>query len=91
MASGNRPRRDDRLLRRILGGSSDANIRFSFSELRRLLPRLGFEERISGSHHIFSSPDIRDEINVQPLRGQVKAYQVRQIKRIFEKYGIEEV
>ena len=89
MASGNRPRRNDRLLRRILGGASDANIRFS--ELRRLLNRLGFQEKISGSHHIFGRPDIREEINVQPQRGQVKSYQVRQVRRIFEKYDIEEV
>ena len=89
MASGNRQRRDDRLLRRIRDGNSDANIRFS--EFLRLLTRLGFEERIRGSHHIFIRPDIRDEINVQPIRGQVKPYQVRQVRRIFEKYGIEEV
>ena len=51
MRNGNRPRRNDRLLRRILDGESDANIRFE--ELRRLLSRLGFSERICGSHHIY--------------------------------------
>ena len=86
MASGNRPRRDDRLLKRILGGTSDANIRFS--ELRRLLTRLGFEERTSGSHHIFSRPDIRETVNLQPQSGQVKSYQVKQVRRIFQAYGI---
>ncbi len=88
MASGNLPRRDGRLLRRIIEVESDANIRFS--DLRRLLERLGFEERISGSHHIFSRTGIREKINVQPQRGQVKSYQVQQVRRIFKKYGIDE-
>lgn len=74
MAGGNRPRRDDRLLRRILRGTSDTNIRFS--ELRRLLARLGFEERISGGHRIFSRDGILERINLQPRRGQVKSYRL---------------
>jgi hypothetical protein len=40
-------------LDKILRGDSDANIRFS--DLRTLLVSLGFEERIKGSHHIFTS------------------------------------
>ena len=44
--------RQDKLLERILRGASDANI--SFSELVQLLERLGFDERIRGSHHIFT-------------------------------------
>jgi hypothetical protein len=41
------------VLLRVLEGTSDANIRFS--ELRDLLSRLGFAERIRGSHHIFTA------------------------------------
>ena len=41
----------DKLLSKILEGTSDANIRFD--ELCQLLLKLGFEERICGSHHIF--------------------------------------
>ena len=88
MTSGDRPRRNDRLMRRILSGESDANIRFS--DLRRLLLRLGFEERISGSHHVFVRTGIRESINVQPQGSEVKSYQVQQVRRIFEKYGIDE-
>ena len=88
MTSGDRPRRNDPLMRRILSGESDANIRFS--DLRRLLLRLGFEERISGSHHVFGRTGIRESINVQPQGGEVKSYQVQQVRRIFEKYGIDE-
>jgi len=41
----------ERLLRRVLSGQSGNNIRFS--SLCGLLRRMGFEERIRGSHHIF--------------------------------------
>ena len=40
------------LLQKILGGRSDANIRFG--DLRGLLRNLGFAERVQGSHHINS-------------------------------------
>jgi hypothetical protein len=40
----------EKLLIKFLRGTSDANI--DFDELRSLLLRLGFEERIKGSHHI---------------------------------------
>ncbi len=76
----------ERLLQRILSGQTGANIRFS--ELRNLLIRLGFEERISGSHRIFTMQGISDRINLQPTRGQVKKYQVEQVRKVFEKYGI---
>jgi hypothetical protein len=36
----------------VLRGTSDANIRFN--ALRSMLTALGFEERIRGSHHMFS-------------------------------------
>ncbi len=41
----------EKLLLQILRGTSDANI--AFDELCQLLIRLGFEERIRGSHHTF--------------------------------------
>lgn len=42
----------DKLLLKILRGNSDANI--PFDRLCELLHALGFDERIRGSHHIFS-------------------------------------
>ncbi len=39
-----------KLLLKILNGTSDENI--GFSELRQLLLRLNFKERIKGDHHI---------------------------------------
>lgn len=78
----------ERLLRRILARQTGANVRFG--DLRGLLLRLGFEERIRGSHHIFVREGILDRINIQPRGGQVKAYQVQQVRRVIEKYGLAE-
>ena len=41
----------DAIRQRVLSGRSDANIRFD--DLRTFLLRLGFVERVRGSHHIF--------------------------------------
>ena len=46
--------RHKQLLQRILGGRSDAGVRFD--DLCGLLRNLGFTERIRGSHHIFRLP-----------------------------------
>jgi len=43
--------RHEELRARVVEGKSDANI--NFEDLCRLLLRLGFEERVRGSHHIF--------------------------------------
>ncbi|MFI5398098.1 MAG: type II toxin-antitoxin system HicA family toxin [Candidatus Binatia bacterium] len=51
------------LLARILRGTSDANI--PFNDLRQLLRRLGFEERIRGSHHMFRKAGVEEKINLQ--------------------------
>ena len=64
-----------RLKETILEGSSDNNI--DFSELRQFLARLGFDERVKGSHHIFTRNDIPEIINLQPRGSKAKPYQVR--------------
>ena len=78
----------ERLIRQILSRQPGANIRFS--DLRRLLLRMGFEERIRGSHHIFVRGGIAERINIQPRGGQVKGYQIQQVRRVIEKYGLAE-
>jgi hypothetical protein len=42
----------EKLLEQILSGRADANV--DFNDLLSLLDRLGFKERIRGSHHIFT-------------------------------------
>ncbi len=68
----------DSILLRILSGTSDANIRFG--ELRGLLLRLGFEERIKGSHHIFTRSNVAEILNLQPRGSLAKPYQVKQVR-----------
>ena len=78
--------RHQETLTKVLGGHSDANIRFR--DLRQLLKALGFEERIKGSHHTFRRADVRARINIQRAGGHAKPYQVRQVRRILEEYDI---
>lgn len=80
-------RRRSRLMRRILDGRSDANIRFN--DLRALLHRLGFDERIRGSHHTFRKDGV-DRIGLQRLGSDAKPYQVRQVRRVIREYRLEE-
>ena len=76
----------DRLLLRILRGMSDANI--PFDGLCRLLRRLGFAERIRGSHHIFTQEGIEELLNLQPKGRQAKPYQVKQVRSVILKYRL---
>jgi len=71
---------EKKLLRRILGGTSDANI--SFNGLCSLLGRLGFHERIRGSHHIFTREDIEEILNLQPRGKNAKEYPVEQVRGV---------
>ena len=74
----------DKFLDRILRGTSDANI--AFEELRRLLKRLGFAERIRGDHYIFTKAGVEEILNLQPQGAQAKPYQVKQIRAALVKY-----
>ena len=76
----------DRLLLRILRGTSDANI--PFDGLCYLLRRLGFDERIRGSHHIFTKEGVEEILNLQPKGRQAKPYQVKQVRRVILKYRL---
>lgn len=67
-------------LAKVLRGTSDANIRFG--HLRTLLAALGFEERIKGSHHIFTLEGREAALNLQPDGSKAKAYQVRRVRHI---------
>lgn len=78
--------RYDKLLTELLRGKSDANI--EFDELCQLLRRLGFEERMRGSHHIFRKSGIEERINLQQDGRKAKAYQARQVRGVIVKYGL---
>jgi predicted RNA binding protein YcfA (HicA-like mRNA interferase family) len=76
----------EKLLQRILTGTSDNNIKFL--ELCQLLNRLGFDERIRGDHYIFTKDNVEEIINIQPQGSKAKGYQVRQIRNLIVKYGL---
>ena len=73
---------------RVLRGSSDAGIRFD--DLRALLRRLGFAERIKGSHHIFAREGVDEILNLQPKGSMAKPYQVKQVRRVLVQYRLAE-
>jgi len=61
----------------------------SFRELVALAEALGFHlVRISGSHHVFSHPEVRELLNLQEVRGKGKPYQIRQLLRLVERYNL---
>ena len=76
----------EKLLLKILRGTPDTNI--PFDELKSLLVRLDFDERVQGSHHIFSKTGMEEIVNVQSKGGQAKPYQVKQIRNIIVKYQL---
>jgi hypothetical protein len=67
-------------------GSSDANI--PFNQLRHLLRRLGFNERIRGDHHIFTKDGVEEILNLQPKGRHAKPYQVKQVRGVLVKYHL---
>jgi hypothetical protein len=76
----------DTLLARILHGEGLANV--DFHELRALLGHLGFQERMRGSHHIFSRPGIPELLNLQRDGAKAKVYQVRQVRALVLRHGL---
>jgi hypothetical protein len=76
----------DKLLIKILSGTSDASI--PFESLCQLLYNLGFDQRIRGSHHIFFKEGIEEILNLQLKQGKAKAYQVKQVRNLILNYKI---
>ena len=70
----------------MLRGGSDANIRFS--DLRSALLRLGFVERVRGSHHVFTRDGVNEILNLQARRGLAKPYQVKQVRKVLVRYKL---
>lgn len=74
-----------KILERILNGSQN----IAFADMVSLVKAYGFRlDRIRGSHQIFVHDRIRERINLQPVRGQVKPYQIRQVMTLIEEYDL---
>ena len=76
----------EKILEKLLRGESDANLRFD--ELCHLLQARGFRMRVSGSHHIFTRPGVKERINIQREGAKAKPYQVRQVRKILATYKL---
>lgn len=75
-----------KILQKALSGSK--NIRFG--DFVKLIEAFGFVlERITGSHHIFSHPDVPQTISAQPYsNNQAKPHQIKQFLKIIEQYDL---
>lgn len=77
----------NKILLKVLSGGQDRSMKFH--ELQKLLYMLGFHCRIRGDHFIYWKEGIDEIINIQPDGNMAKSYQVRQIRNIILKYGLE--
>jgi predicted RNA binding protein YcfA (HicA-like mRNA interferase family) len=44
--------------------------------------------RVNGSHHVYSHPEIPEQINLQDVKGEAKPYQIRQFLVLAERYNL---
>jgi predicted RNA binding protein YcfA (HicA-like mRNA interferase family) len=75
-----------KILEQILAGS----LNVSFRDFCKLVEAFGFQlSRVSGSHHIFIHPNVRELVNAQEVGGKAKPYQIRQFLKLVEEYNLE--
>jgi hypothetical protein len=59
------------------------------AEMRRPVEAFGFQLlQVSGSHHIYARLGLREQINLQDVRGKAKPYQIRQFLKLVERYNL---
>ncbi len=74
-----------KVLEKVLAGSKN----IAFKDFVSLVEGFGFRlSRTSGSHHIFVHPNVKELVNLQNVKGQVKPYQVRQFMELVERYAL---
>lgn len=77
----------EKLFYSIMSGTQDRNIKFS--DLQKILDVLGFQCRIKGDHFIYWRNGVDEILNIQPDGNKSKPYQVKQVRNIILKYGLE--
>jgi hypothetical protein len=61
-----------------------------FLELVYLAESFGFSiVRVNGGHHILRRQGLEELLNIQNVSGEAKAYQVKQLLALVEKYNLE--
>lgn len=74
-----------KILAKVLAGSKN----IAFNDFVSLVEGFGFRlSRVSGSHHIFTHPTVKELVNLQNVKGQAKPYQVRQFMDLTERYAL---
>jgi predicted RNA binding protein YcfA (HicA-like mRNA interferase family) len=78
--------KQSKLRKKILSGNA---VNIAFSDLCTFLQQTGFILRQKGSHRIFHRDGIVEIIDLQSKSdGKAKAYQVRQVRDIVERYQL---
>jgi hypothetical protein len=79
--------RRQRLSDRISAGDS-RNV--GFVEFCRLIEAFGFVlRRVSGSHHIYSHPQVPRPLSLQPREQEAKPYQIKQFVEMVEEFEVK--
>jgi len=74
-----------KILEKVLAGSKN----IPFNDFILLVEGFGFYlSRVSGSHHIFTHSKVKELVNLQNVKGQVKPYQIKQFMELVEKYNL---
>lgn len=73
----------DKLIKKFF---SDATI--SYNEAESILLKLGFQVRISGSHHIFNKAGYTKNITLKK-RSRLLPYQIKMIKEVLQDHDYE--
>ena len=60
----------------------------NFEDLCQLLHGLGFQERIRGSHYIYTKDGVMEIINLQAKGSTAKPYQVKQVRNLILKHKL---
>ena len=75
-----------KILAKVLAGSK----KIAFRDFVLLVEGFGFRlSRVSGSHHIYVHDNVKELVNLQNVKGQVKPYQVKQVMELVERYNLE--
>lgn len=76
--------------RKLLARLSQGHLQnVPFEDFLSLVRAFGFYlVRVSSSHHLLAHPAIREQVNLQEVRGEAKPYQIRQFLRLVERYNL---
>ena len=75
-----------KILAKVLAGSKN----IAFRDFVVLVESFGYRlSHVSCSHHIYVHENVKELVNLQNVKGQVKPYQVKQVMELVERYNLE--